>query len=1299
MNIECCFNNCNEIIQNVEAYRVHVRNLHKLQNIDAYRCTFKNCNSILFEFKNLIKHLRKKHETKNVIQNQTTNLNIEIQEDNSLIFFEPKISIRNEGTQVTTEQSKQTTENSESESFELLQKQLDEAMFAFLLKLHAQSHLTKSFIIKLFTSIKENLFDKIFEMFSFPERQKKVVQNSFLKFNTTYKFEKELVRNGHFKGAQTETVNYVSGNIYKNGIAIIGEIKEKVSVMPLQQVFQRIFSLPNILQGVIQNMIMLKNQHEIKNFVNGTKWKEICKNYSKDDIVIPFDLYFDDFETGNTLGSNSGIHKIAAYYVSFPVFPSHLLSSTKYIFEALLYPSRLKSDHMEHCLEKLNLMFQEIEQNGVELDINGVTKKVYFVLARIIGDNLALNEILGFTKSFNSNKFCRLCDETKEKTQYKVISEINDLKSIGKYEKDAQLNDLKLTGIKERCVFNKLKNFHCATNLVSDIMHDLFEGIVKSDLSFYLKKIIDDNSIKEFTLENLNSLKQNFPYGQIEIGNLSKPIDDIHLKNSTLKMSASESRKFLSFLPLIIGHLVPPNNKYWKAILDLADLCDLAMNPSFNEAKLKELRSKIIKCNNNVLTLIEKPLKPKHHLMTHYVECIKQSGPLRTMMTFSYETKNKEVKAYANVTNQRINIANSLFYKAAHRLNNFIFEHQNGFPNETNHRKGQKFRYSKTNSKYFKYILSDLKKIIPNSDDTISLKFIIHKGTKYAKYYFIVDDQFQPTKLLHILDILYINLKYYFVVEKYEILKYDYHYRSYEAENKSVMLEEYLESESDDGKEQIQHEDFLVDTDLSVHDWSNYYKIEDQHLIQNVLNEMNFGMLANRFIANLVDWESLFLLSSQDLRAMLYDVPRGVLVEFEKQFNEWRDSNSKIDSDNLEWSSVSNSSTYHFKKGIIKQILHSTEEGKLFHKNHDFTKLMNDKSRSKLIQLVLQYFFKNKVVLKKEDIRLLAIDIEGEFPMEKSIFFHNEEYKTGPLYTKYHNMSRDMRAKNLLTSSNRKRKESSAVEELEPSFSQAEIQANDAVKICSANFDLQLLLQYWKLSSRVRLFTFKNNPENFTSLYRALERPDIKPLIQIDFDTLYPNHTAFQTEWEKRENDLLTLLRSKIKKNSLEFDDSLSSNQRAVHLIKALHHALYTFKDLKKIDGSIHRSSIPDSFKSFMCVVSCEANLEVELRAWREEMYQKSLKEQAFMISFGLSTDKLSDKFCIILEQIQITFEGENSFISALETLLMMYHVFHIQYPLLNSAVYEFLCKVFFDISNEKSKKLSNKTVNLINSL
>lgn len=44
-------------------------------------------------------------------------------------------------------------------------------------------------------------------------------------------------------------------------------------------------------------------------------------------------------------------------------------------------------------------------------------QRVRFILGLVVGDNLALNSVLGFTSSFSSNHFCRICKASKADTQ------------------------------------------------------------------------------------------------------------------------------------------------------------------------------------------------------------------------------------------------------------------------------------------------------------------------------------------------------------------------------------------------------------------------------------------------------------------------------------------------------------------------------------------------------------------------------------------------------------------------------------------------------------------------------------------------------------------------------------------------------------------------------------------------------------------------------------------------------------------------------------------------------------------
>jgi len=48
-------------------------------------------------------------------------------------------------------------------------------------------------------------------------------------------------------------------------------------------------------------------------------------------------LYYDDFETGNPLGTAAGIHKVGALYGSMATLPPHHASSLENIFLIYLF--------------------------------------------------------------------------------------------------------------------------------------------------------------------------------------------------------------------------------------------------------------------------------------------------------------------------------------------------------------------------------------------------------------------------------------------------------------------------------------------------------------------------------------------------------------------------------------------------------------------------------------------------------------------------------------------------------------------------------------------------------------------------------------------------------------------------------------------------------------------------------------------------------------------------------------------------------------------------------------------------
>jgi len=196
----------------------------------------------------------------------------------------------------------------------------------------------------------------------------------------------------------------------------------------------------------------MNNKSVLGNFVQRTFWQSrIQKLEGK--TVLPLFMYFDDFENGNVLGSHSGVHKLGAVYVSVQCIPLHRTSVLSNIFLALLFHS---SDRVEFgnnvifnpLINKLNFL----QETGIQIDTSVFKGTLYFGLGLIIGDNLGIHSIIGFTESFSSNYSCRIRTINKNDLKFQCYEDESLLRSIDQYYMHLEVSNLSVTGIKEKCV-------------------------------------------------------------------------------------------------------------------------------------------------------------------------------------------------------------------------------------------------------------------------------------------------------------------------------------------------------------------------------------------------------------------------------------------------------------------------------------------------------------------------------------------------------------------------------------------------------------------------------------------------------------------------------------------------------------------------------------------------------------------------------------------------------------------------------------------------------------------------------
>ena len=80
-----------------------------------------------------------------------------------------------------------------------------------------------------------------------------------------------------------------------------------------------------------------KSDGPIENLVQGTLWKNKIKPLFGDNIVLPLEGYFDDFEPCEAVGAHSGVFKLGAMYYTILSIPPEHRSSLDNNFSALIF--------------------------------------------------------------------------------------------------------------------------------------------------------------------------------------------------------------------------------------------------------------------------------------------------------------------------------------------------------------------------------------------------------------------------------------------------------------------------------------------------------------------------------------------------------------------------------------------------------------------------------------------------------------------------------------------------------------------------------------------------------------------------------------------------------------------------------------------------------------------------------------------------------------------------------------------------------------------------------------------------
>lgn len=461
------------------------------------------------------------------------------------------------------------------------------------------------------------------------------------------------------------------GEVSKFGEEDITQKDVKELIIPFDESLCQVFRNKE-LRKLLESPFEPTGNGKISSARDGLKWQG-------DDFFLRFpnalmiQMYFDDVELVNPLGSRTGVHKVTNFYWSLLNIPEHLRSSLKSIgLIACVKSNNIKKFGYSKVLEDfVDCMNKLSSEEGLTLTLSETENIcVRGALFCLNGDGLALNHIGGFKGISGARHPCRNCSlsnvEIKqcfvEKCLRNLPSHLAQLEQIA----DPHLNvgerkDLEIKyGVIGASVLNKVNNFDVTKQLLQDKMHNLLEGVadvcIRELISFM---VVDGNS--DLNLDILNSKLQSFPYPEELVKNKPTSITINHLK-AHLRQKASQMMCLLTILPIILAPFENDLNR--DNLLNLSLLVQIShrlLAFEVNVSSINTLKFMILTHHTRFRALYpNSSIIPKFHFLVHAPAAIQNFGPCRVSWCMRYEGLNAWFSQAAGQTNNFINITKTL---------------------------------------------------------------------------------------------------------------------------------------------------------------------------------------------------------------------------------------------------------------------------------------------------------------------------------------------------------------------------------------------------------------------------------------------------------------------------------------------------------------------------------------------------------------------------------------------------------------------------------------------------------------
>lgn len=430
--------------------------------------------------------------------------------------------------------------------------------------------------------------------------------------------------------------------------------------IPLLKVLELICNDPNILRQIFRPES--RAPETLTDFSDGKIYKE-SDFFNTDNPHLRIQLYSDEFEVANPLGSKKRLHKVSAFYFTLGNIPPKDRSVLRHIHLLILVKHRLvKTYGFEKILEPLICDLQVLQERGLRLKFEDRQYCIKGGLATISADNLTSHTLAGFSCSFSNGRICRFC-MCHYKDLSRIISEgdcVLRTKTVHAYHLQCVEDDphcRSVYGVTGPCAFNKLSYFDTTNAFPPDVMHDFLEGVIPLVLKSVVKALHEDKTV---TIQEVNDSIRTFSFGQNDCTSKPALISEKVALDGNISGTAVEKWTLFRTLPFLIGSRIEKGNKFWQLYLLVREIGEIILAPTISTDWISNLHELITYFLTDFINLFPGVFTPKLHFLLHYPQLILDYGSLRSHWCMRFEARHQYFKTVARITNNYINICQTL---------------------------------------------------------------------------------------------------------------------------------------------------------------------------------------------------------------------------------------------------------------------------------------------------------------------------------------------------------------------------------------------------------------------------------------------------------------------------------------------------------------------------------------------------------------------------------------------------------------------------------------------------------------